>query len=232
LKLADNQLYLSKLSSEYSNYDLYETGIQIYPETYEEEAYIISYFEPFDPANKYIGFDVKSQPERLRALVDARDTGLPSATSKIKLLNDPNKEPSLVIYLPIYQTGYPINTIIERREALVGFVSVAFKMESIMGNVFSKYNQEVLNVEIYDVTDKPGYSISNLLYDSDRVNWNGTKHETTIDFELLDRNWKLLFTKEVSLEWVDYEMRNINLLLIMSLITGSLLIFISYDRFK
>lgn len=68
-----------------------------------------------------LGFDLASEPTRLAALVEARDSGEMSATGRISLLQGHSPAYGTLVFHPVYQNGLTPETMEARREKLVGF---------------------------------------------------------------------------------------------------------------
>jgi CHASE domain/MASE1 len=58
-----------------------------------------------------LGFDAASDPTRRDALNRARDTGKPTATDPLTLIQDVQRGGGFVIFLPIYKPGRPQNSL-------------------------------------------------------------------------------------------------------------------------
>ena len=64
-------------------------GFRVWPESPQAESAVIEFLEPQDFRNRVaLGFDMSSEPRRLEAMARARDTGLPSATGRITLVQE------------------------------------------------------------------------------------------------------------------------------------------------
>ena len=94
--------------------------------------YPVWYIEPVGENRKAIGFDVGSDPVRLAALERARDTGKPTVTERIKLVQDGEPKFSVLVFSPIFTEGLPATTVAERRTALQGFTVEVLNMEKLL----------------------------------------------------------------------------------------------------
>lgn len=94
--------------------------------------YPVWYIEPVGENRKAIGFDVGSDPVRLAALERARDTGKPTVTERIKLVQDGEPKFSVLVFSPIFARGLPATTVAERRTALQGFTVEVLNMEKLL----------------------------------------------------------------------------------------------------
>ena len=127
----------------------------------------ITYLEPATVANaRAIGFDSASEPVRRAALEQARDTGLPALTARIRLIQELEQEAPVqagfLMVLPLYRHGAPVDTVAQRRAAQTGWVYAPFRMDDLMAGLGGP-SVSRLDVEIYD-----GSSISaaSRMYDS------------------------------------------------------------------
>lgn len=117
--------------------DMNSLGISDYrikPEGERAQYAPIVLIEPFEGSNvKALGFDLLSNPGLQGALERARDTGEMALTGRIKLVQDDTDAlPAVVMYVPIYAQDRGIDTLEERREALVGWVSGPFRMADLV----------------------------------------------------------------------------------------------------
>ena len=126
------------------------------------EAYIpVTYLEPNTPRNlQALGFDMFSEPTRHMALAQARDTGQPAITDRLKLTSEPGTPTNtfvnfsnfgFLVYLPVYHSDQPTDTVAQRRTALRGFVNSPFRINDLMQNLLSGM-KDGINLRIYDGT--------------------------------------------------------------------------------
>ena len=112
----------------------------------------ITYLEPFSGSNlRAFGFDVLSEPIRRAALEQARDSGMPAMTGKIRLRQE-TMEPAqagFLVVLPVYRPGLPLTTLPERRAALQGWVYAPFRLGEVMAGLEMEGASRV-QVEIFD----------------------------------------------------------------------------------
>ncbi|NVE01572.1 CHASE domain-containing protein [Massilia sp. BJB1822] len=112
----------------------------------------VLYLEPFSGSNlRAFGFDPMSEPMRRMALEQARDSGLPAMTGRLRLVQekqDPGQAGFLVL-LPVYRKGMPQQTLAQRRAAIEGWVYAPFRMGDLMAGIGGERGAS-LDVEIYD----------------------------------------------------------------------------------
>jgi PAS domain S-box-containing protein len=141
----------------------------IWPTHPRNEYTSIIYLEPFDWRNqRAFGYDMFSDPVRRKAMSRARDTGRPAMTERVFLMQETsvNRQPGFLLYVPVYKSGEPIDTVEQRRSALIGYVYSPFRAEDLFRNVLNaKYAENEFDVEIHD-TPHGSASSSNLLFNS------------------------------------------------------------------
>jgi PAS domain S-box-containing protein len=113
--------------------------------------YIPAYYSASVRGNgRALGFDAASDPTRREALNRARDTGKPTATDPLTLIQDFEREGGFVVFLPIYRSGLPYGTLEERRVNLQGYVSGAFRIRDIMNTALKSAKLDDSEIRLYD----------------------------------------------------------------------------------
>lgn len=117
----------------------------------QREVYFpIVYLEPFTGRNlRAFGFDMFSEPNRRKAMEQARDTDLPTLSNVIRLVQETetNVQPGFFLYLPVYSRES--RTVEERRANLEGFIYAPFRTYDLMNAILGKKFNDI-NIEIYD----------------------------------------------------------------------------------
>jgi diguanylate cyclase (GGDEF)-like protein len=112
----------------------------------------IIYIEPFYGDNlRAFGYDMYSEPQRRAAMDLARDSGKAAVSGKVTLVQEGGAtgRSGFLMYLPVYRNGVSIETIRERREALVGWVYAPFRTDDLMVGLQDEQARD-LDLEIYD----------------------------------------------------------------------------------
>ncbi len=87
----------------------------------QSDTYFPVYFvEPLEGNEAAVGFDLASNPTRLEALIQARDTGTPVATARITLVQETGRQFGFLIFVPVFGEGLSHDTVEERRRSLEG----------------------------------------------------------------------------------------------------------------
>ncbi|MEG3935502.1 PAS domain S-box protein [Microcoleus sp. T3_B1] len=121
--------------------------------------FVIEYIEPLLPNYPAFGLDVRHESRRREAAQRARDTGEIAATARIVLVQDQEKKPGLLIFLPLYKKGMPSTSVEEKRRAFVGFVYAPLKTGDLIREALAHETNMKLDLEIYENQE--------LLYDGD-----------------------------------------------------------------
>ncbi len=166
------------------------------------EVYFPVYFvEPVENNLTAVGFDLGSNAKRLEALIQARDTGKPVATSPITLVQESGNEQAFLIFVPIYKSNIEYKNVTARRAALLGFSLGVYRIGDMIEATFGKFSLPYeLNYYIFDTSDE---AHPKLLYHSDRSEntqqralTNGDIRNglhTVRDVKVGGRNWEIVF---------------------------------------
>ena len=138
--------YESKQHQEFPEFEITERKEQGHMITAKEreEYFPVYYVEPLIGNEAAFGFDLSSNPTRLKTLEKSRDTATPQATASITLVQEHAKQKGFLAFLPIYN-GIP-TTLNKRRDNLKGFVLGVYRIGDIF--ISSALNDEVLGIKI------------------------------------------------------------------------------------
>jgi PAS domain S-box-containing protein len=186
----------------YRNFQITELDPQgqTRPASSRTEYFPVYYVEPYKGNEKALGFDLASNPARREALTRARETGEPTATPRITLVQETGRQFGVLIFVPIYAEGLPRETVEERRKNLQGFALGVFKVGDMVEAVLKPFDPQGIEFQLHDQTALPG---EELLYTS-----GSQLHEQTISkFEDSQRHILAKFHRVVSLnmagrQWV------------------------------
>lgn len=125
----------------------------------------ITFLEPFSDRNlRAFGYDMYSEPVRRAALDQARETGQPSISGKVRLVQEDEKkaQAGFLMYFPVYLNGSNLDTEQERKASATGWVYSAFRMDDMMRGILGEHATDV-DIEIFDGREA---SPDSLMYDS------------------------------------------------------------------
>jgi diguanylate cyclase (GGDEF)-like protein/PAS domain S-box-containing protein len=156
----------------------------------------IIYLEPFDWRNqRAFGYDMFAEPIRHAAMAQARDSGQPSVSGKVTLIQETQRDvqPGFLMYLPLYAKNKAVNTIEQRKANLIGYVYSPFRMKDLMHGILGA-GQIELGFDIYDGTESQ--IAENLLYQTnspDEITVKNAVRAKIATINLPGRIWSVRF---------------------------------------
>jgi signal transduction histidine kinase len=114
---------------------------KIHPQHSESEYWPITLIEPEAPNKKAVGLDMAFETNRYSSVKRARDTGKTSLTGPIVLVQDSKKTPGFLLYVPFYEHKAVLDTVEERRNAIIGVTYAPFIMTNLMHGTLSDSNR-------------------------------------------------------------------------------------------
>jgi signal transduction histidine kinase len=112
---------------------------------------IITMMEPETDRNKQVlGGNIYQDPIRLQTADQARDSGTTAISDVTYVLQENGqRRNSVVLYHPVYRTDLPVNTLEQRRAAIVGFVYAPLNVDNLFQQIFPD-NDTDINYTIHD----------------------------------------------------------------------------------
>ncbi len=162
------------------------------PATERPEYVVVHYLEPYAGNESALGFDVASEPRRLAALSNARDTGKLVSTARIDLVQG---EHGFLAFLPRYRRDAPTETLEDRRANVEGYLVGVFRIGDIVESALADLDGLAIDVTLLDA-DAPD---DPLLYDTRLRSGVGREVERagdqrrTVPLACGERNWSLVF---------------------------------------
>ena len=176
---------------------------KVWPEDARDLYTSILYLEPFSERNlRAFGYDMFTEPVRRTAMERARDSSRAALSGKVALVqeNGQDVQAGALLYVPVYQPGLPIDTIAQRRAAVLGWVYSPFRMNDLMGSLIGDWGSQAgkrIHLEIFDGEQ---LAPASLLYSSqpalDRPDGQVLSSLTPID--IAGQRWSLHFTEIVT----------------------------------
>ncbi len=111
----------------------------------------ILYIEPFTPVNQSVlGYDQYTESNRREAMALARDSDRAVLTGELSLYEalPHNVEAGVIMFLPVYTNGLPLETMEQRRAAIKGWLACPFRMEELMKGILGRWDY-LINLEVY-----------------------------------------------------------------------------------
>ena len=112
---------------------------RLVPSRVRKDYVVVRYIEPYRKNREVLAYDVASNAARRQALSRARDTGEPTCTSPIRLIQGTEKQVGCMVFLPMYWKRGSLSTTKVSAEdfagALAAFVRVGDLTESLLEGV-------------------------------------------------------------------------------------------------
>ncbi len=124
----------------------------VHPPGARAEYGVVVYLEPFTGRNlRAFGRDMMAEPVRRQAMERARDTAAATLSGKVILVQetDSDVQAGFLIYVPVYRKHAPLDTVDQRRAALIGFVFSPFRATNLMRSVLGDSGKDV-ELMLYD----------------------------------------------------------------------------------
>lgn len=158
----------------------------------------IIYLEPFEDRNlRAFGYDMFSEPVRRKAMELARDSNKVSVSGKVILVQETSTDvqAGVIMYTPVYNLKMPVNSVLQRRAAIKGWVYSPCRMNDLMNGLLGRWDlitEKRIHLQIFDgdtITDK------SLIYDSQDITDSESRFAQTFDLpvEYHGTKWTLHF---------------------------------------
>lgn len=121
-------------------------GVDIVPHPYSpqaqvvppsDELFVVTLIEPIEKNRKAVGLDLASERNRREAAERARDSGLPTMSHRLSLVQSDSRPLGFLLYYPMYRPLAPLRTVEERRKAFVGWLNAAFRIDGWIQSVLA-----------------------------------------------------------------------------------------------
>ena len=177
-----------------------------------EEYVIVFYIYPFETNRPALGYDIASNKTRLKAITEAFRTGKITATGRITLVQETGRQYGILILLPIYHQGVPLNSPQDRLNGRKGFVVEVLRIGKAVETALKGFADEGISLTLYDMSADKG---NRLLYHRPS-RMSETKHQPipadgfeqgllwSKTFNLAEREWKILLSPTEFLHQIWY----------------------------
>jgi signal transduction histidine kinase/CHASE1-domain containing sensor protein/CheY-like chemotaxis protein len=185
-----------------------------------DEYNAIVYLQPETTRNQLaLGFDMATEEVRRRAMERAGDSGNPTASGRVQLVQerdvpDPDKQSGFLIYVPVYRKNVPLERVVDRRKALLGFVYSPFRVDDFLAPITTEKKYDV-SFQVYDGTE---INSANLLSAPSNEASEDPLFADTKTLDVAGHTWTLTYVTKPS-----FAQRSSRSLLKYTLIAGALL---------
>ncbi|MGT2509575.1 bifunctional diguanylate cyclase/phosphodiesterase [Cupriavidus basilensis] len=145
-------------------------GFAVRPAGRRSAYFVLTYVEPLSENRTSIGIDMGAEPQRLKALEKARDTG--QAVSSGRLIFSEARTPhvGIALRLPVYRNGLSLEDVEARRRAYVGSVGAGIRVGDLLSHLINQEKLRRTRFRLYDAGDSDSEEIppspATMLYDS------------------------------------------------------------------
>ncbi len=142
---------------------------KVWPEGERNIYTSIIYLEPFSGRNlRAFGYDMFSEPVRRTAMERARDGNNAALSGKVVLVQETEQDiqAGTLLFVPVYQNGKPIETIAQRRAALIGWVYNPYRMNDLMSGILGDWGSQTGQMIRLEIFDGNQINPAGLLYNS------------------------------------------------------------------
>jgi signal transduction histidine kinase len=166
---ADREAFLARVRAELAAAQPPGPPFMIHPPGPRAIYAPVLFVEPQAKWAHTFGYDINSIPIHLKALEDARDSGLLSASGTAARPMANKRNLGLALRLPIYRVGVPLNSVEDRRAAYVGSAGVGFSVRRLFDGVLDELPLNGVRLTVFNyiqtlkASDKPP---EQLIYDS------------------------------------------------------------------
>ncbi|TXL64221.1 response regulator [Zeimonas arvi] len=125
---------------------------KVWPAADRQAESAIVYIEPLDAINlRALGYDMSSNAVRREAMQASRDSGKAVLTGPVTLVQDAGDAPraAVLLYVPLYRHGAPIDSTQSRSRALLGWVYAPFRPGDLMASL-DRGAEAILAVRLLD----------------------------------------------------------------------------------
>lgn len=168
---------------------------------HEGDRYVIQYIEPMEQNSAAIGLDTASESSRRDAAIAAMQSGNPTITRPITLVQAPGHiAQSFLIFLPIYRTVVTPETRAEREAQLYGWSYTPLLMKDVLANLLMDKN--TIRLRLKDITQ----NYKGEIFFTSPEQPDAIIASQTINRTILGRRWQIEFSAYPLFE------KNLNLL--------------------
>jgi len=164
------------------------------PASHSDDYVPVLYFEPYLGNEPALGFNLASNPTRLVALMQARDSGEPAATARIKLVQEQSEQYGFLLIRPVYEhtaNGMVWRTSAERIQHIRGYTLAVLRMNDVLGSMIKELESKHVGIQVRDISAPMN---EQLLFQS--ANWSNavtTSVSQEITLAVGGRQWRIAF---------------------------------------
>ena len=138
---------------------------EIRPKGERPDYFPIRYIEPIELNRESLGYDIGSDALRRTIALESRDNGAATLVPRLIRVQDPIENSAVLFLLPVYRPGASLDSVTERRAALIGWVYAPFRIDDVLAGLVHPESADV----DFDIRDVEMPAAPQPLYDADPV---------------------------------------------------------------
>lgn len=160
------------------------------PATFRPEHVVVRYIEPAASNERAVGFDIASDTTRSDAIARARQTGAPTVTARIRLVQERGSQNGVLLLVPVHEQPLDGRGITQR---VRGYVVGVFRVGEVVERALDGIDRSGVAVSLLDANATPA---EQLLYSSttDINHQPASRFQWHRDLEFGGRTWTLVAT--------------------------------------
>ncbi len=128
------------------------------------DLFVIKLIEPAANNTGAQGLDVGSEPLRRAGAEMAANTGVPTISGAIVLVQDQQRSAGVLLYVPVYRRGVPLDNPEQRHAALLGLLYAPIVLNELLDDMPDVKSGRI-DFELYDA--RPGEALGTPIFDGD-----------------------------------------------------------------
>jgi PAS domain S-box-containing protein len=161
-----------------------------------EQYFPVYYIEPLQGNLNAVGFNLISDPARAAALQAARDEGQPFITEPVSIIQDKGFRKGFLIFMPVYDQKLMLQTVKDRRRALLGFIVGVYRIEDFIEEALRNLPSLGLAFILEDIdAQADNRGLYRHTSRSDAIDWTRTSNlpKRIQILDMAGRNWRITF---------------------------------------
>jgi len=132
----------------------YDNARRLIPARSREDFFPVYAVAPADKSLAPVGFDLGSDGDCREAMKRACDTGVLTATPRMRLASGSTAQWGCRLFLAVYAKDAPLSTIAQRRQALLGYAVCILPFGNLVEESMAGFEPAGVDVHLFDVTDR------------------------------------------------------------------------------
>ena len=147
-------------------------GFSIKPPGNRSEYQVLTYLEPMEANLASFGLDFLSNPRSAKWFNVARDDGQAISSGRLIHISGLHRYVGLAVRIPVYRRGARLETVADRRAALIGSVGAGYDIGKLMLGAVDENTLKHMRIRVFDTgssndhLDQGTSNLDHLLFDS------------------------------------------------------------------